>query len=225
MVKALAYSATGKAVEAGVALDKGVFGAEPNHEIIGLAYRAYLANGRSAGASTLTRGLVRGGGKKPWRQKGTGRARVGSSRVPHWRGGGISFGPTGEENYEIKLSTTTKRTALRHALSVQAADKKVMVIDSFTGGDGKTKATVELLTKLEVNGNILFVVADKTPMVDRATRNVAGLKVKAPKYINVFDALNADAIIISKEALPVLSDWLTASVSSKKTVTTQGDAS
>src|SRR5690606_37688451 len=112
--------------------------------LLKLAYTAYLANGRDNLAVTKTRGLVSGGGKKPWRQKGTGRARFGSSRNPIWRGGGIAFGPTGEENYSVKVNVTAKRQALRQALSLKAADNRIAVIESFENKDGKVAATVKL---------------------------------------------------------------------------------
>src|SRR5215510_6528191 len=113
-----------------MALNKDIFELTvENHELLKLAYDAYLANSRSAHAKTLKRGEVRGGGKKPWRQKGTGRARFGSSRNPIWRGGGIVFGPTGEENFTKKMTLKAKRTALRQALTMASDDNKVKVID------------------------------------------------------------------------------------------------
>ena len=113
------YSVAGTKATTAAKLSKEVFGVEvKNHQLLRQAYEAYLANGRENLAVVKTRGLVRGGGKKPWKQKGTGRARFGSSRNPIWRGGGIVFGPTGEENYTKKISTTSKRVALRQALSL-----------------------------------------------------------------------------------------------------------
>ena len=112
-------------------LSKDVFAVDvPNHELVKLAYDAFLANNRTASATTLQRGEVRGGGKKPWRQKGTGRARFGSSRNPIWRGGGVVFGPRGNENYKLKLSKTSKRVALRQALTLANEAKKIHVIDA-----------------------------------------------------------------------------------------------
>jgi len=114
-----AFTKSGTKAAAAAKLDKAVFAIMPeNHELLKLAYNAYLANGRDNLAQTKTRGLVSGGGKKPWKQKGTGRARFGSSRNPIWRGGGIAFGPTGEENYSIKVNVAAKRQALRQALSL-----------------------------------------------------------------------------------------------------------
>lgn len=208
MATAIMYSKTGAKKETPAKLNTKVFGAEANHELIGLAYRAYLANGRSAGAKTLTRGLVRGGGKKPHKQKGTGRARAGSSRIVQWTGGGVVFGPTGNENYTLNLPVKAKRAAIRQALSLQAADKKVVMIEAFDGGEGKVKPTLTLLDKLKVEGNILLVVAEKTPVIDRSTRNIAGLNAVSAKYLNVFTVMNADWIVITSDAADVLTSWL-----------------
>lgn len=192
-------------------LPKDIFGIEvTNHELVKVAYNAYLANGRSAQAKTKTRGEVRGGGKKPWKQKGTGRARFGSSRVPIWRGGGITFGPTGNQNFTMKMSVGAKRTALRQALSLANKAKKVTVIDDFVAKQGKAKETVELLKANKVNNEarVLLVVSAKDDMVRRATNNIAQVKVVSAMYLNVFDILNADNILLEKSALEVVKKWL-----------------
>ena len=207
MATAVGYSKTGAKQAEAIKLDAAVFGLEANHELLDLAYRAYLANGRGSHAKTLTRGEVRGGGKKPWKQKGTGRARVGSSRVPNWRGGGVVFGATGNENYTINMPIQMKRLAIRQALSIQAADHKILILEDFTA-DGKTKPTVELLSKIGVTGNIVLAVEAKTDLIDRATRNVDGVHCVSAQYFNVFTILNADAIIITKKSLEVISNWL-----------------
>src|ERR1700677_2179301 len=124
------FTKTGNKSTTAVKLDKNVFEVVPeNHELIKANYVAYLANGRENLAVTKTRGLVRGGGKKPWRQKGTGRARFGSSRNPIWRGGGIVFGPTGNENYTKKLPVNAKRIAIRQALSLEGEEKRIRVME------------------------------------------------------------------------------------------------
>jgi len=208
MVKAVTFSKTGAKQEKQVTLPKAIFGVETDdHSLVGQAYRTYLANGRSAGASVLNRGDVRGGGKKPWRQKGTGRARVGSSRVPNWRGGGSVFGPTGIENYSLALPVKMKRLAIRQALSFKAAAGVISVIESFES-EGRVKSTVELLAKLKVNGRIVFVVVEKTDLIDRSTRNIAGLEVVSAKYLNVFTIMNADHLIIAQPALDIIETWL-----------------
>ena len=140
------YTKTGSKATTPAKLDKAVFGVMPeNHELLKLAYTAYLANGRENLATTKTRGLVSGGGKKPWKQKGTGRARTGSSRNPIWRGGGITFGPTGQENYTKQLNVKAKRLAIRQALSVAAGDSKITVIENVTLKEAKTAELVKLL--------------------------------------------------------------------------------
>lgn len=210
MAKAVLYSKAGAKKETPVTLEKNVFDVEANHELLDLAYRAYLANGRGSHAQTLTRGMVRGGGRKPWRQKGTGRARAGSIRLPHWKGGGVAFGPTGEENYRINLPIKAKRAAIRQALSLQAKDNKLVVLESFDGGEGKVKPTAALLDKLKLEGNIVIIVADKTAVIDRATRNIPGVTVVAATYVNVFTVLNADWVIMTADAQAAVTKWLEA---------------
>ena len=168
----------------------------------------YLANGRENLAVTKTRGLVRGGGKKPWKQKGTGRARFGSSRVPIWRGGGITFGPTGQENYSKQMNTKARRLALRQALSLSADEKRIKVIEAFDSKDGKTAQTAKLLKKIEAQGQTLIVVKAKDDLIERATRNLPSVKAVAADYLNVFDVINADCLIFSTEALAVVSERL-----------------
>lgn len=192
-------------------LNKDVFGLSvENHELVKLAYDSYLANSRSSHAKTLKRGEVRGGGKKPWKQKGTGRARFGSTRNPIWRHGGVAFGRTGNENFTKKLSKGSKRIAVRQALSMQNKDKKVFVVDTFACPNGKVKETVEFFNKnkLDMNKNTLLVVSVKDDLVLRATSNVSTLKVVRPTYLNVFDIMNADQIVISEKSLPMIDAWL-----------------
>ncbi len=192
-------------------LNKDVFGLSvENHELVKLAYDSYLANSRSSHAKTLKRGEVRGGGKKPWKQKGTGRARFGSTRNPIWRHGGVAFGRTGNENFTKKLSKGSKRIAVRQALSMQNKDKKVFVVDTFACPNGKVKETVEFFNKnkLDMNKNTLLVVSVKDDLVLRATSNVPTLKVVRPTYLNVFDIMNADQIVISEKSLPMIDAWL-----------------
>lgn len=198
-----------KATATKTTLPKEVFAVDVNnHELLQRAYQAYLANGRTNLAVTKTRGLVRGGGKKPWRQKGTGRARFGSSRNPIWRGGGIVFGPTGNENYTKTLPTAQKRQALRQALTLANQSKKITVIESFACKDGKVKNTLDLLAKYKAQRNTLIVVEAKDEMKARATRNVQTVKVTQATYLNVYDVLNADTILIEKKAVNLIQEWL-----------------
>lgn len=191
-------------------LPKDIFNVEvTNHELLKTAYTMYLANARSAAAKTKKRGEVSGGGKKPWKQKGTGRARFGSSRVPIWRGGGIAFGPTGDQNYRMKLSVGAKRTALRQALSLANKAKKITLADILFK-DGKAKETIALLKQHSVrpDARVLLVVEEKDDLTRRATNNINQVKVVQGMYLNVFDILNADLILISQKALEQVTEWL-----------------
>lgn len=185
-------------------LPKSVFAVEVrNHELLKLAYDSYIANNRLASATTKQRGEVRGGGKKPWRQKGTGRARFGSIRNPIWRGGGIVFGPRGNENYTKKISKTSKRVALRQALTVKS--DKVLVADIKT--TGKTAEVAKFLKKNNLNRRVL-IVAEKTDELIRATNNISEALLVSPMYLNVFDILNADHIVIAPKAIETIENWL-----------------
>ncbi len=190
-------------------LSKEIFAVEvKNHQLLKQAYEAYLANGRDNLAVTKTRGLVSGGGRKPWKQKGTGRARFGSSRNPIWRGGGIVFGPTGEENYTKKISTTSKRVALRQALSLANAGGKLIVLEKLVSREGKTAEMVKLLTKVGVTRSALVVVDNKNAELVNATANLQNVMLVSAKYLNVFDIMNADHIVMTSDALKVVEEWL-----------------
>lgn len=190
-----------------VSLPKEIFNVEVvNHELLKLAYDSYLANSRTASATTLTRGLVRGGGKKPWKQKGTGRARFGSTRNPIWRHGGIVFGPSGNENYTKRLSKTSKRVALRQALSLANEAKKIVVKDLKT--TGKTAEVAKFLEANKLNRKVLLVVEEKTPELIRATNNVQNVLLISANYLSVYHILNADHIVLSTKSVPVIKAWL-----------------
>ncbi len=193
--------------EAKTTLPKEIFAVDvKNHELLKLAYDAYLANSRQASATTKTRGLVSGGGKKPWKQKGTGRARFGSSRNPIWRGGGIVFGPLGNENYSKKISTQAKRQAVRQALTLANEAKKVHVLDVKT--TGKTAEVVKFLADNKFTRKTLLVVDEKTPELTRATNNIQNLLLVRATYLNVYHILNADHIVLAKATIPTLKSWL-----------------
>ncbi|PID30603.1 50S ribosomal protein L4 [Candidatus Saccharibacteria bacterium] len=202
---------TGSGTKAATAAkpSSAVFGVEvTNHQLLKQAYEAYLANGRDNLAVTKTRGLVRGGGKKPWKQKGTGRARFGSSRNPIWRGGGIVFGPTGQENYSVKISTKSKRVALRQALSLAHASGKLIVMEKLASKNGKTADMAKLLAKVGVTRDALVVVDEKTPELIMATANLQNVMLVTAKYLNVFDIMNADHIVMTSDALKTVETWL-----------------
>ncbi|MBI1857451.1 50S ribosomal protein L4 [Candidatus Saccharibacteria bacterium] len=203
------YTKTGNKATISAKLDKTVFGIVPeNHELLKQAYVAYLSNGRENAAQTKSRGEVSGGGKKPWKQKGTGRARFGSSRNPIWRGGGVAFGPTGNENYTHKLHVNAKRRAIRQALSLKADSDAIKIIETFDCKDGKVKSTLKLIDKIEAKGKILLVVSVKDNLVERATSNIPDLKAIQAKYLNVYDVMNADSIIMSQKSLDIVHEWL-----------------
>ena len=191
-------------------LNKDVFGLSvENHELVKLAYDAYLANSRSSHAKTLKRGEVRGGGKKPWKQKGTGRARFGSTRNPIWRHGGVAFGRTGEENFTKKLSKTAKKVAIRQALSLKNKDKAILTLAADVKLTGKTKDAVKVLKDMKLEGkNVLAVATEKTPEVLRSTNNLPNVKLVRATYLNVFDIMNADAIVFSDASMKATVNWL-----------------
>ena len=191
-------------------LNKDVFGLSvDNHELVKLAYDAYLANSRSSHAKTLKRGEVRGGGKKPWKQKGTGRARFGSTRNPIWRHGGVAFGRTGEENFTKKLSKTAKKVAICQALSMKNADKAILTLSAEAKFTGKTKDGAKILADMKLaDKNVLLVVAEKTSEILRSTNNLPNVKTVRATYLNVFDIMNADAIVFDAAALKVAEQWL-----------------
>lgn len=192
-------------------LPKDVFAVDvPNHELLKLAYDSYLANARLASATTKQRGEVRGGGKKPWKQKGTGRARFGSTRNPIWCGGGIVFGPRGNENYTKKLSKTSKRVAIKQALTLANKDNRIIVKDIST--TGKTAEIVKFLQDNKIDRKVLIVVDEKTPELIRATNNLRQVRLVSALYLNVFDILNADTIVLNNKSVPVITDWLNKEV-------------
>lgn len=199
-------------------LNKDIFSLKvENYELIKLAYDAYLANSRSSHAKTLKRGEVRGGGKKPWKQKGTGRARFGSTRNPIWRHGGVAFGRTGEENFTKKVAKNSKRLAVRQALSLKNADKAVFVLSGDVKFSGKTKDAVKALEGLKLEDkNVLMVVSEKTPELLRSTNNLENVKLVRATYLNVFDIMNADAVVFSESALKDTETWLTGANESGK---------
>ena len=209
------YTKSGNKATTSAKLDKSIFDVEvKTHALLKQAYVSYQANGRENLAKTLRRGEVRGGGKKPWKQKGTGRARFGSIRVPIWRGGGITFGPLGNENYSRRLTTGTKRQAIRHALSVNKDN--IIIVEDFVCKEGKTAETVKFFEKIGAKRNVLLVVDNKDILVERATRNLENVVVSQAMYLNVFNIMNADTIVITQKSLEIINDWLVKIEGAKK---------
>ena len=199
------FTKAGTKATSAVTLDSTVFGVEvKNHQLLKDAYVAYLANGRRNLAVTKTRGLVSGGGKKPWKQKGTGRARFGSSRVPIWKGGGVVFGPTGNENYTIKVNVAAKRTALRQALSLKAAKNSIVVVEDIALKNNKTSEAAKLLLALNIKGNTLIVVETKTPEIVRAFANIQKVQLANAAYLSTYGVMNADTVVFTTKALSLV---------------------
>lgn len=205
----LSFTKTGNKSATAVKLPKDIFGLEvTNHELLKQAYLTYLANGRTNNAKVKTRGDVRGGGKKPWRQKGTGRARFGSTRNPIWRKGGVAFGPTGEENYSKRLSVTSKRQAVRQALSVKNTSGALTLIEDLELKTGKVSDAVKLFSKMKLSGNVLVVVDSISNDLRRSTNNLPNVMVVRANRLNVYNLLNADSILITEKALTDIASWL-----------------
>ena len=199
------YTKSGAKATTPAKLDNAIFGVEvKNHQLLKDVYLSYLANGRANLAVAKKRGEVAGGGAKPWRQKGTGRARFGSSRNPIWRGGGVAFGPTGNENYSHKVNIKAKRTALRQALTLAANENRIKIIETFESKDGKVKPAIQLLNKIDAKGSVLLVVPVKDDLVKRATNNLPNVKAVQANYLTVYDIMNADVVVISKKALEMI---------------------
>ena len=187
-------------------LNDAVFAIEPNNAVITDAVLMQRASLRQGTHAVKNRSAVSGGGRKPWKQKGTGRARFGSSRNPIWRGGGIVFGPRGNENYSKKISTQAKRQAIRQALTLAAQANKVHVLDVKT--TGKTSEVAKFLADNKYDRKVLIVVDEKTPAIIRATNNLQNVLLIRANYLSVYHILNADTIIFTPKALPVLTAWL-----------------
>lgn len=185
-----------------IRLSAEVFGIEPKVELIQLVVKSMLANLRRPWAHTKTRGEVRGGGKKPWRQKGTGRARAGSIRSPLWKSGGRIFGPRKERNYQQKINKKIRRQALLMALSDKAAEKKIIVLDEIKLENKKTKEFNQILQKLPIKAkNYLFIYRSKEKEIVKVARNIANLKILSIENLNLIDLLKYEYLLMSKETL------------------------
>jgi large subunit ribosomal protein L4 len=191
-----------------VALDDAVFGAKISVPLMHQIVTAQLAAARAGTHSTKTRGEVRGGGAKPWRQKGTGRARHGSSREPQWKGGGITFGPKPRDHSQ-HVPKKMKAAALRSALSVRAKDGKVLVFEGLTFEKPKTKEAIAALKAWGVDGKALIVLTIEDRNIAYAFRNLPAVHVIAESQLNVYDILNADTLIFGRAALDALQARLT----------------
>ena len=190
---------TGKEVGE-MTLSDVIFGAEVNKAVLHAAVRAFLMNQRQGTQSTLTRTEVSGGGKKPWKQKGTGRARQGSTRAPQWTHGGIALGPK-PRSYRIELTKKTKRVAMFSALSSKVASGDMIVVDAIAAAEYKTKAMAAMLTALGAEKKALIVLPSVDKFVVKSCANIPGVKTAVYNSINVYDILNCDKFIVAKEAV------------------------
>jgi len=193
------YNMNGEVV-GDIELNENIFGVDVNENAIHLAVANQLANKRQGTQSTKTKSEVRGGGKKPWRQKGTGRARQGSIRSAQWIKGGIALGPK-PRDYRYTLPKKVKRLALKSALTSKVNENDVMVLDKLTFEGIKTKQMVNVLNNLKVETSALLVLSDKDEMVEKSARNIPGVKTALVNTINVFDVLKHEKFIITKDAV------------------------
>jgi large subunit ribosomal protein L4 len=191
-----------------IKLNDEVFGIEPNNQTIYDAIVLKQASTRQGTHSTKTRSEVSGGGRKPWRQKGTGNARQGSIRAPHWVGGGVVFGPTTNRNYTKKQNRKERRLALKSALTYKANDKNIVVVDDIKLETAKTKEFIKLLENLKVNGKALIVVKELNDNLILASRNLSDIKVIESHEINTYDVTYYNTLVITEEAVKMLEEVL-----------------
>lgn len=199
MAKLAVLDKAGKKVS-DIELNDGIFAIEPNMSAMHLMVVSYLAAQRQGTQSTLTRSEVSGGGKKPWRQKGTGRARQGSTRSPQWTHGGIALGPKPRE-YDIDVNKKVKRLAMKSALSSKVAENEMIVVDSLAMDAIKTKEMAGVLSAINAGKKTLIVLPEKDDVVYRSARNIAGAKVSLVNTLNVYDILNCNTIVVVKDAV------------------------
>ena len=198
MAQVQVYNQEGKKTSK-LELADSVFGIEPNAEVMHLAVVSYLANQRQGTQSTLTRSEVSGGGAKPWRQKGTGRARQGSTRSPQWTHGGIALGPK-PRKYTVNLNKKVKRLAMKSALSTKVIDNEMMVLTKLELESIKTKAMVDVLANLKAAKKTLIVTAESDEKIYKSARNIEGVKVVTVNTLCVYDILNCDSFVVLKDA-------------------------
>ena len=199
MANVSVYNMEGKEVGT-IELNDAVFGVEVNEHLVHMAVVAQLANRRQGTQKAKTRSEVSGGGRKPWRQKGTGHARQGSTRAPQWTGGGVVFAPT-PRDYTIRLNKKEKRLALKSAFSTKVADNDLIVVDNIAVEGFKTKAVVEMLSKLGADKKALIVMPELDQKLIKSAANIPGVKTALVNTINVYDILNYDKFIVAKGAL------------------------
>ena len=191
-----------------IKLNDNVWSIEPNDAVIYDAICLATASLRQGTHSVKTRSEVSGGGRKPWRQKGTGNARQGSTRSPQWRHGGIVFGPTIERNYNKKMNKKERRLALKSALSYKVLDSELLVLDELKLGSSKTKEVLNIMKDLKLNKSVLFVVNELTDELILASRNIQGVKVILPNEVNVLDVARYNNMVVTEEAVKAIEEVL-----------------
>lgn len=206
MPKVALYNMEGKQI-GDIELNEAIFGAKINDALMHQVVLNQLANRRQGTAATKTRSFVRGGGRKPWRQKGTGRARVGSIRSPLWVGGGVTFGPA-PRDFSYRIPKKARRQALKSALSAKVRDGEVIVLDQLTLDQPKTKLMVNVLNALNAGKKTLIVIGDWDTNIELATRNIPKALLLKSSGLNVYDVLNHGCVIFTKDALTKLEEVL-----------------
>ena len=204
MPKIDVYDIEGKKVN-DVELNEDIFGIIPNEELVHSVIVNYLANQRQGTQSTKTRAEVRGGGKKPWRQKGTGRARQGSIRAPHWVGGGIALGPK-PRSYSYKLNKKEKRLAIKSCLSSKVIENELTVVDKIELKEIKTKEVAKMLNNLKLAGKTLILLPEKNEVIQKSARNIEGVKTLSVNTINAYDLVNYNNLVITLDTVKKLED-------------------
>ena len=199
MPKVTVYNMSGAQVGE-IELSEAVFGIQPNQVAVHAVIKNYLANQRQGTQSTLTRTEVRGGGRKPWRQKGTGHARQGSIRAPQWNHGGIALGPK-PRDYSYSLNKKVRRLALKSAFSSKVLENALIVVDEIKAGEYKTKSVIAMLKALNIEGKALVVTAEKDEKFVKSAANIPGVKTALTNTINVYDIVNAGKLVLSKDAV------------------------
>ncbi len=188
-------------------LPDDIFGVEPNQPVMHQALVRQLANARQGTSDTKSRGEVAGGGAKPWRQKGTGRARQGSTRAPHWRHGGVAFGPT-PRKYTQRMPKEMRRVALRSALSAKAAEGQVRVLDDLKLDAPKTREIESMLSRLSIPSSTLILLGEANPAVQKSAANIADVKTLRAQYLNVRDLLGHDFVVMPLGAVKAIESYL-----------------
>ena len=191
-----------------IKLDDNVWGITPNDQVVYEHINLFMANRRQGTHATKNRSEVSGGGRKPCRQKGTGNARQGSIRAPHWVGGGVIFGPSANRNYTKKMNRKERRLALKSALTYKANDKAIIVVDKFDAETNKTKDMLKVLEGLKATGKTLIVTTELTENLILATRNIADVKLVLANELNTYDVLYVDKMIITEDAVKYVEEVL-----------------